>query len=191
MQTLALHPFSSSAQDESPPLNVCIAYEDFETGKRAMKTYNYLVEHLGHECHFANQMWKFDVLSVPKLREMAVKDAAAAQIVIVAGQGNNPLPIQVKAWIESWMSQAGHAVALVGLFEDLSEFSESPARDYLASVARRGDMEFFCQTAKSDGGKRKTKGDPQRNEIAISALASVIQEQDEHDIAVSRWGINE
>ena len=48
----------------NPTFNVVMAYEDFDTGKRAMRTYDYLVQHLGDECLFKNQMWKFDVLAV-------------------------------------------------------------------------------------------------------------------------------
>ena len=73
MHTLSLPALGSSDTEASPALNVVIAYEDLETGKRAMKTYDYLVEHLGDQCLFANQMWKFDVLAVAKLKEIAAK----------------------------------------------------------------------------------------------------------------------
>jgi len=58
---------------------VVIAYEDFETGKQAKRTFDFLAEQLKDECQFTNQMWKFDVLNIPKLREMAAKDAAGAE----------------------------------------------------------------------------------------------------------------
>jgi len=74
MHTLSLPTFGSSETEVNSILNVVIAYEDLETGKRAMKTYDYMVEHLGDQCLFANQMWKFDVLAVPKLREIAAKE---------------------------------------------------------------------------------------------------------------------
>jgi hypothetical protein len=187
MQTLPLQTFIASDSDENQSLNVFIAYEDFETGKRAIKTYNYLVEHLGHECLFTNQMWKFDVLSVPKLREMAVRDAIGAQIVIIALHGNNPLPPQVEAWVESWAACAGNTVALVALFEDLSEFAENPARDYLAGVAGHCGIEFFCQPSWSGASKDMTGGREQ-NGKTFSAIANILEEQ---DVAVLRWGINE
>src|SRR5215470_18066327 len=140
MQTLSLPTFGSSDNEVSPALNVVIAYEDLETGKRAMKTYDYLVEHLGSQCLFANQMWKFDVLAVPKLREIAAKDAAAADIIIISAHEGNALPTEVKAWIDLWLSYKTQATALVGLFG--GESVESPVREYLADVAAKAKIEF-------------------------------------------------
>ena len=88
--SLAIAPMKPSDLEANPMFNVVIAYEDFETGKRAKKTYDFLVENLGHDARFSNQMWKFDVLTIPKLREMAAKDATAADIIIISCHGASP-----------------------------------------------------------------------------------------------------
>jgi len=82
-------------------LNVVIAYEDLETGKRAKRIHDFLVENLGHDCQFTNQMWKFELLGIPKLREMAAQDAMMADIVIISCHGAE-LPSDFKAWVELW-----------------------------------------------------------------------------------------
>src|SRR5437868_10502181 len=117
MQSLSFPAFGSSDREANPALNVVIAYEDLETGKRAMKTYESMVQQLSNQCLFANQMWKFDVLAVPKLKEIAAKDAAAAEIIIVSAHEGNELPKEVKAWIELWLSYKTGASALVALFD--------------------------------------------------------------------------
>ena len=66
-------PLDSQGSESNPEFSVVIVYEDFETGKDAKRTFDFLGEHLKDECHFTNQMWKFDVLNIPKLREMAAK----------------------------------------------------------------------------------------------------------------------
>jgi hypothetical protein len=181
MHTLSLPALGSSDAEVNPALNVVIAYEDLETGKRAMKTYDYLVEHLGEQCLFANQMWKFDVLAVPKLKDIAAKDAAAADIIIVAAHEGNELPAEVKSWIDHWLKYKTRASALVGLFG--SESVDTPVRDYLASVAKRANIEFFCQPGLWPGqANRRDSTNP-----ALSILASVMQEDHE----VLHWGINE
>src|SRR5579864_5473992 len=188
MQSLSLPAFGSSDAEVNPALNVVIAYEDLETGKRAMKTYDYLVEHLGDQCLFANQMWKFDVLSVSKLREIAAKDAAAADIIMIAAHGGNQLPREVKAWIELWLSYKTHASALVGLFG--IECVDNPVRDYLAGVAKRAKIEFFCQPGLWPGRAEKqypANAAWSRNEKTLSVLATVVKEEP----TVSHWGINE
>src|SRR5262245_57788797 len=95
--TLTFPPLKSAERESAPTFNVVIAYEDFETGKNAKKTYDFLVEHLGHECEFSNQMWKFDVLALPKLKEMAARDAADADIIIISAHGTSELPPEVKS----------------------------------------------------------------------------------------------
>ncbi|HLX70077.1 MAG TPA: hypothetical protein VKV04_10670 [Verrucomicrobiae bacterium] len=180
MHTLSLPALGSSDTEGSNALNVVIAYEDLETGKRAMKTYDYLVEHLGDQCLFTNQMWKFDVLAVPKLRDIAAKDAVAADIIIVAAHEGNELPAEVKAWIQQWLSFNTRASALVGLFG--AESVDTPVRDYLASIAKRAKIEFFCQPGLWPGKSNKHESNP-----TLAVLASVMQEDHE----VLHWGINE
>jgi hypothetical protein len=188
MQTLSLPAFGSSDAEVNSALNVVIAYEDLETGKRAMKTYEYMVEQLGGQCLFANQMWKFDVLAVPKLKEIAAKDAAAAEIIIVSAHEGKQLPKDVKAWIELWLSYKTQATALVGLFG--GESVDAPVRRYLAEVAKRARIEFFCQPGIWPGtaDRHDTAAHAwKQNEKTFFFLADVIQEEP----AVSHWGINE
>ena len=184
--------FDSSDLESDPTFNVVIAYEDFETGKNAKRTYDYLVAQLGHDCQFSSQMWKFDVLNIPKLREMAAREAVTADIVIISCHGENPLPAEVKAWMELWLGEAQHPVALVALFDSPPGFTvEAMAlRNYLADVARRGQMEFFAQP--EDWPKMPPLMPlphpahlPQENRAV--ALAGMIH----HETAFPRWGINE
>jgi hypothetical protein len=188
MQSLSLPAFGSSDREANPALNVVIAYEDLETGKRAMKTYEYMVQQLGDQCLFADQMWKFDVLAVPKLKEIAAKDAAAAEIIIVSAHEGNELPAQVKAWIEMWTAYKTEASALVALFD--GETETNPIRTYLAEVARRAGIEFFCQPGiwPSASGTRSTNTLPQSgNEKTFAFLANATQDVPHF----SHWGINE
>ena len=192
-RSLNHHPFSASDVDETPDFNVMIAYEDFESGKQAKSTYDFLIENLGTNCRFASQMWKFDVLGIPKLREMAAKDAATADIVILACKGPNRLPIEVKAWIELWLAEKNNAIALVALFDspDADPQQVESTREYLSSVAKRGQMEFFMQPYELPMIPKAERPAWQRqisplDEEALSTL-SVAQQ----DLSFPRWGINE
>jgi hypothetical protein len=188
MQSLSFPTFGSSDRDINSALNVVIAYEDLETGKRAMKTYEYMVQQLGDQCLFANQMWKFDVLAVPKLKDIAAKDAAAAEIIIISAHAGRELPAEVKSWIEMWLGYKTEASALVALFEGESEFN--PARNYLEAIANRAQIEFFCQPeARHSGAQTRsasTSAHP-RSEQAMAFLATATQEVP----SFPHWGINE
>ena len=183
-------PFRSQENEAEPSFNVVIAYEDFETGKQAKRTFDVLVEQLKNDCRFANQMWKFDVLSIPKLREMAAKDAATADIVIISCRARSELPPEVKAWIELWLAEKNHAIALVALLDNSPGLTLESAnlRRYLSAVAVRGGMEFFAQPEDITKSIRSsnTPVSPPIN-LALASLARAA----ERETAFPRWGINE
>ena len=193
MQHTLIYPPLSSP-DLGSNFNVVIAYEDFETGKHAKKTCDFLTENLGPDCHVNSQMWKFDVLGLGKLREMAAKDAAAADIIIISCRGDNELPEPLKAWVELWLAEKGRALALVALFDHPQDhlFQSRAVRDYLAGVARRGNMAFFAETENESGHRRKEEHfmighGLKREDRASSALAGAVH----RDHSFPRWGINE
>ena len=179
--------------ETNPAFSVVIAYEDFETGKHAKRTYDFLVENLGHDCTFVNQMWKFDVLSIPKLREIAIEDAARADIILISCRGSD-LPTHVKVWMEAWLEHKPHPLALVALFGCPREgmHQVSATRDFLAEVAKRGGMEFFAQADDWSGVKRDQAqpGISDRlgfNQTALTSLAGIAR----HDGSVRRWNLDE
>jgi len=177
----------------NPIFNVVIAYEDFETGKKAKKTYDHLIENLGQEYRLNHQMWKFEVLEIRSLREMAAKDAMAADIIILSSHGSHPLPEGVKAWMEEWLSEKGNALALVALFDSESADPENSraTRAYLAEVAKRGQMELFAQPlegpALTPSSVPFILGPPESAQATRPALLGLVQQ----DTISPRWGINE
>ena len=192
--TLCLPPVGSPEPDSVPAFNVVIVYEDFETGKQAKRTYDFLAANLGHECQFSNQMWKFDVLALPKLREMAANDATLADIVLIACRGGD-LPVAVKSWFEAWLAEEHRPAALVALLEDSSEPNDPATprlRAYLADVAKRGEMEFFSYPDQWPGRTalenhaRFRRGAP--NLPTTSGLASAAVDRDQ---LFAFWRINE
>lgn len=136
--------FGASDLETNPTFKVVIAYEDFETGKHAKRTYDFLVENLGRECQLSNEMWKFEVLRIPKLREMAAKDATHADILLISSHGGRDLPDEVKHWLECWLQAPGEPLAVVALFDRPREQTLA-VRAYLADVARRANTAFFAQ----------------------------------------------
>ena len=187
--TITRRPPHSVALDVNP-FNVVIVYEDFETGKQAKRTYDFLVENLGHDCQFSNSMWKFDVLGIRKLHDLAVKDAVMADIIMISGHGQE-LPACVKTWLESCLEERSRSIALVALFECPREEAASlrATRAYLAGIARRCNMEFFCQPdeRRPEEEKFAFAANPDWSGRTLSTLAGVVQ----RDVALPRWGINE
>jgi len=191
-RTLSFPPVDSPEVESNPIFNVLIAYEDFETGKHAKETYDFLAQNLGGECQLTSQMWKFDVLSIPKLREIAVRDATMADIILISSHGD-PLPGHVLKWAESWSMEGTQALALVALFDrpDAQTGGSNSVREYLADLAKRGQMEFFAQP-------NLWPGAAQRNSPLYVPSSSVPSDRTfspltgtGHRDIVPRWGINE
>ena len=146
-------------------VNALVAYEDFAGGTRAKS----LLESVGRSCGAEGQliysMWKFDVLAVPRLMQMAAEEAAAADIIIIAAHEREALPDAVLDWINLWRGSRTHRPrALVAIVEpddrDWDEHDENetePESDagkdpyergqiysYLEMVARLDNMDFFA-----------------------------------------------
>lgn len=198
MQT-ALNRFPSDfGSDGKNTFNVVVVYEDFETGKTAKRTYDYLVGNLGDDCEFSNQMWKFDVLNIPKLAAIAVMDACAADIIVVATHGGE-LPAAVRAWLDGWASKGSRAIALVGLCD--GEPMEAHATYHtLREAAQRARIQFFAHPDFWPGEEASLPEKPEfepspmvrspRRERTLSALSGVIS-HDLRNTAAPRWGLNE
>lgn len=187
-------PFEPLDLQAKPVMNVVIVYENFEAGKHAKRTFDYLANSLGNECQLSSQMWKFDVLGIQKLRDMAAADALAADIIIVSSAGKNELPGPVLAWIDLWLEQKSNALALVALFtcpdEELEE--TGTVRSYLAEVARRGQMEFLAQPESGWGRETAVESRvaariPEQQARMFTSLAGALQQ----DTPYQRWGIND
>jgi hypothetical protein len=169
--------------------NVVVAYEDLEAGKQAKKTYDYLVQTLGHVCRFSNQMWKFEVLTIPKVREMATGDLASADIIIISCARANSLPMEMKAWLEECLETHSKAIALVFLYGDHSAPDEQTAltQNCLASTATRADCRFFAQSyCGLPSPSTSTLGTPSMPGVLASLAAATKPEE-----CYPRWGINE
>lgn len=182
---------TSCEPEVRPAFNVVIAYEDFAAGKHAQETYDYLINQLGHDFHFNNQMWKFDILENSKMRELAIKDATESDLIIVSTHGSGELPAGVKSWIESWVQDKGHAMALVTLVDRPKDlFKEDVSiRAYLQDAAKRAKVDFFAQP--DDWPDREEDFSVEQNTDRAQKTSLIMADFIHHNVAGAvRWGIN-
>ncbi|MDB6067570.1 MAG: hypothetical protein JWR26_3778 [Pedosphaera sp.] len=174
-----------------PHFNVLIVYEDFAAGKHAKETYDYLVHQLGRDYQFTNQMWKFDILGNFKMREMAVKDALEADLIIVSTHGIGELPAEVKTWLDQWLAQKGNAMALVTLVDrpQTEALESNSIRSYLQGLARKAKMDFFAQP--DDWPDREEAFSTEQNSERAQKTSSIMAEIIHQHPTSARWGINE
>jgi hypothetical protein len=137
---------SRSGDGAVPVFRVVILYEDFRAAGQAKRAYDFLVANLTHEWRVSRQMWDFELLRIPELRDAAAEDARLAHVIIVACCGDGELPADVKEWIETWRTNGAGPVALIALFEAPPERAgrTRAAQACLSRAAKRGRMDFFA-----------------------------------------------
>lgn len=132
----------------SSAIKIVIVYETTAVAVRGKE----MSEALAAELQSEYDSWVMDLLAHPDLCRQAAAAAAGADMVIIAASGVGELPLPARNWIETWLPQkkAG-PTALVLLLDEESESSgePSPFCTYLSKVAKRGNMEFFCNTSHS------------------------------------------
>jgi hypothetical protein len=179
--------------ERNPLFKILIAYETFSSGVRAREMSERLAARLQSEFEMSSDIWKFELLNHPQLREQAATEAAEADMVIMAARRAADLPAHIRDWIESWLPQRkeGSAAALVALLdepeEEESRAETPPLGAYLRRVAEEGHMDFFCQVG---GGREQDFDDTvetihrraERRAGGLNALHAVSSGQREWDI---------
>ena len=135
--------------DDKSKFNVVVIYEDGPAGRRAKHFYDKLVHELEDECAFSLQLWSFQVLAIPELRESAIESAAQADFVILSLHGKAGLPVDIREWIETWSKLIiGKDLALITLVDKSTtrDGTNASALAYLKGVAKRTEVDFFGHT---------------------------------------------
>jgi hypothetical protein len=133
----------------NPAFRILTAYEDIAAGIRAREMSKQLAAELKPELQISHNVWRFELLGHPQLREYASADAVEADLVIISAHGDEELPGHVKAWIGSWLNQRRKGpCALVALLdqEEIVPGILPPLCVWLRRMAEKGHMDFFCKT---------------------------------------------
>lgn len=133
-------------RDDEPIFKVVIVYEDVTTGRRAKLFYDKLIHELKNDCVFSLQLWSFQVLAIPEIRESAADSIAQADFVILSLHGKAGIPARMRLWIEAWSSQLpGRGPALIALVDKSMEQNGQNALTlaYLRGVAQTNRAAFF------------------------------------------------
>jgi hypothetical protein len=180
--------------EEHHAIKVVIAYEDVSTGRRAMSTCKRLFEQLGQDFEFQTTLWKFEVLRVSQLKQIAAQDAAEADLVVIATHGQRGLAAEIKDWIETWLGRKREGdKALVALLGSTKEHAKGQLQahrylqDYLQEVTQKANVDFFSHTfADLEPGR---KSSAKSNSARAKASSAVRKETPR--TSHSGWGINE
>jgi hypothetical protein len=135
--------------DDRPTSSVVIIYQDRDTGRRAKCFYDKMTHELDEECDFSLELWNFEMLTIPEMRDSSAQAAAQADFLVLSFHGNAELPAQTRYWIERWSRLSANGnTALVALVEKpkTGRGTAVSTLSYLRSVAAIKGIDFSSIT---------------------------------------------
>lgn len=123
---------------------ILLAYQDQESAGHGVQICDKLARGLGKSFELTKVMWKFDLLNVPKMQQLAIEDATTADMIIFAMHQNAELSHSVCAWIEKALARASEKPrALVALVDRDANSLENVSLEYLRRLAESHKIDFF------------------------------------------------
>src|SRR6266478_7450444 len=123
---------------------VLIVYDSLRSGKRAKE----LCDRLRQHCELNLSVWSLSALQLPALARAAAHEAERAILLIVAVNGDEPLPRHVKTCLHR-CARAIHAAdgALVAQLHGIPKINEElcPAYGSLKEIAHHAGVRFFSE----------------------------------------------
>src|SRR5947208_11919925 len=93
---------TESAASRSRDFKVVVAFDDNATGSPALKTCEYVIQQLGNDIQVRRKIVDFNRETTPQRRAAAARDAAKADMVIVATREEEKLPASMEEWMDQW-----------------------------------------------------------------------------------------
>jgi hypothetical protein len=137
--------FATESAARARNFKVVVAFDDNATSSPALKTCEYVIQQLGNDVNVRRKIVDFKNARTPQSRAAAARDAAKADMVIVATREDEELPASMQEWVNEWSAnRSTDEGALVAIFNKTERAStRGGVRAQLANVARQAHMDFF------------------------------------------------
>ena len=143
----ALNQVAHPSAPEDYAMNLTVIYHDARTQAWAREVYDRVARLAGREWLRAT-WWKISDLVEPGVLAGAVSTAMRAELIVVAVDTTEGLPLPFHIWVDNWLPHrrqaAGCLFALIGRSEPPNGRS-SQVREYLREVSRMGRFEFLVE----------------------------------------------
>jgi hypothetical protein len=167
--------------DKDYALNLTVVYHDARTLAWAREVFERVTKVTGKEW-VRPTWWKISDLVEPGVLAGAVSVAMRAEVVIVAIDAAEGLPLPFHVWVHTWLPHrvqgTGYLFALVGASEPATG-APKRVREYLREVARMGGFEFLLEerqlateaapSSRARGKAPVRRGVPARTGALVSA----------------------
>jgi len=143
----------------SMAFNIVIVYETAQDEMQAKRFSDQVADEVanGRELTRTMNVWNFQALRIPRIRNAAAIAAAAADIIIISVTETKALPAQVRDLIRLSSRLVNHSHPfVVALFANPVD-ENAPIRAELRRTALRKGLDFFTQTGRRAAGMHHYK----------------------------------
>jgi hypothetical protein len=142
-------------------LTVTIAYQNLECHTHAFQTYESVTSRFVGTGEFKKSAWNFELLQNRNLRQLAVRDALEADIVIVCANETGSVDPGFSSWLQEWTeAKTNKPSAVVAIFVGSRQnpLSGNPLKSQLEAVAKKLGLDFFAKSVEEEkaGGNWNT-----------------------------------
>src|SRR5690242_4889076 len=145
-----LEKFIATSSKDGSSFNVALIYEDAQTREWSRETFERISKVAGEQ-GIRPTWWNLNNLGDPGVLAAAVSTAMRADIIVLAAQAGEGMPLPFYTWINAWLPNRFHSGGILAALLGKTERSGArPLRvgEYLREVARQGRMSFLLETRK-------------------------------------------
>jgi len=186
-QTVA--PNGLELEQAPTPLHGVLVYEDLTTGLRAKAVFDHLRTQVDAGVDPRVELWRFDLLESPDVRQEAAQAAADADLLLLSAHDGASLSPAVRHWLDEWLGRRENRPCLLVLSLDRGAAASPGTRQCLADLqglAEQGGLDFLPHfTEEPQAGWDLDRQGPAGR--APDSSDDAVR----HHETPSRWGLNE
>jgi hypothetical protein len=129
-------------------VEVLVIYDNVEAGKKAKGLFDRLQRFLGSEYNLFLRLWNMAALQAPSLAQVALQTVEWPGVLVIAVDGNKPLPQFFKRWLGQCARRPHPAVGAIAVHiygvPQAKHALSHPCMD-LRQIAREAGMAFLSE----------------------------------------------
>ena len=135
---------SSSRDPENKVFRILAVYDSIESSREAARASAVMLRELGEDVIVHKNSWDAEALEDVEVRERAEREAAQADVIVIAVADTEPTVV-MKKWTEGWQKKRVMASGLLALIPCNELKSGGDLTEFLYETAVSANMDFLCR----------------------------------------------
>ena len=132
--------------DNAAALRLFVVYDSEASNVEAVETSDFVEHELGSDILLDKSFWHGELLKTATLRDEAAREAAEADIILLALSEELEGSTEIRAWVDEWQLMRSKSGGLMAVVPSASKKESTQSFiDYLQEAALTMDMDFLCK----------------------------------------------